>query len=63
MADFECRKCPFVSTGWPTKKLADARGQQHLDEHETREPMQEVEGFRQAHGLVVNPDGSLSEKD
>lgn len=24
---------PFVSTGWPTKQTAIARGQQHFDEH------------------------------
>lgn len=25
--------CGFETSGWPTQKLADLRGQEHLDEH------------------------------
>jgi hypothetical protein len=60
--DFTCPApdgvCTFTSTGWPTKKLADARGRQHLDEHETGQVMPELHDFRIANG--VNPDGSLA---
>jgi hypothetical protein len=43
--DFECPRCDFVSAGHPTKKARDARGQQHLTEHETGEPMPELVDF------------------
>lgn len=42
MHDYECPDCEFVSTGWPTKKAAGERGQQHQAEHETGEPMPEL---------------------
>ncbi len=35
--DFACQ-CGFLSEGWPTRKLAKERGDQHLAEHETGEP-------------------------
>lgn len=35
--DFAC-ECGFLSEGWPTKKLATARRDQHLAEHETGRP-------------------------
>jgi hypothetical protein len=51
---------PFVSTGWPTKKAALARGQQHFAEHKGEGAMQELDAFRRDQGLVVNDDGSVS---
>lgn len=50
---------PFSSTGWPTKKAALARGQQHFDDHKGIAPMQELAEFRRDQGLVVNPDGTV----
>jgi hypothetical protein len=59
---------PFMSTGWPTKKIATIRGQQHLDEHaegdaakaEGRDVDQSkladlLDEFRAKH---LNPDGT-----
>jgi hypothetical protein len=48
---------PFHSSGWPTKATATARGEQHLAEHETGEPMPSLEDFRAEHGLVAHADG------
>lgn len=48
---------PFVSTGWPTKATAEARGQQHFDEHKGISVMQTLEDFRAEQGLGVNEDG------
>lgn len=48
---------PFVSSGWPTKKVAEARGLQHIDEHEGGDPMPELAEFRAEHGLVPHEDG------
>ena len=38
---------PFVSSGWPTKKAALARGAQHFAEHKG-DPMQELAEFRRS---------------
>lgn len=54
---------PFSSSGWPTKKSATARGQQHFDEHKGLGPAQTLEEFRRDQGLVVNDDGSVSVED
>jgi hypothetical protein len=35
--DLYC-ECGFLSEGWPTKKLAEARCDQHLEEHRTGKP-------------------------
>lgn len=50
---------PFSSVGWVNRDHAVARGKQHIREHETgadpnvdTEPMQELEEFRQAHGIT-----------
>jgi hypothetical protein len=48
---------PFRSTGWPTKKLAVARGRGHLDEHEGKSTGQSLEDFRAEHGVSVTADG------
>lgn len=48
---------PFVSSGWPTKKVANARGTQHLDEHKGGVPMPELDEFRAEHGLVAHDNG------
>lgn len=42
MADYVCEDCGFVSSGWPTKKAASERGEQHAAEHESGEPMPEL---------------------
>lgn len=47
MADYECPDCDFTSTGWPTKKAANARGKQHAAEHETGDPMPELVDFEE----------------
>jgi hypothetical protein len=54
---------PFLSAGWPTKKAALARGQQHFDEHKGIAPMQELEEFRRDQGLSVAADGSVTVED
>ena len=57
--DFECKElvgaepCGFKSSGWDTKKLRDKRAKQHLEEHETGEPMQELADFRSENGVKV----------
>lgn len=47
MADFKCKEkdCGFESRGHETKKLADARGKEHMQEHESGEPMRELAEF------------------
>lgn len=62
MPDFTCPDCGFTSTGWPTKKAADARGKQHANEHETGELMDDLHTFREDQGLIVNVDGSVTAK-
>lgn len=50
----------FTSSGWPTKKIAEARGAQHQAEHEdstNQSPMPELDEFRAEHGLVAHEDG------
>jgi hypothetical protein len=54
---------PFSSSGWPTKKAATARGAEHFAEHKGEGVMSELHEFREAQGLVVNNDGSVSVKD
>ncbi len=36
----------FTTTGWPTKARAEARVGQHLEEHATGEPADELATFR-----------------
>lgn len=43
----------FASTGWPERDHALARGRQHFDEHKGLGVTQELEEFRNAHGLTV----------
>lgn len=51
--DFVCDRprCGFKSTGWQTQELADARGAQHYDEHDTGIMAPELHMFRVEHGL------------
>ena len=49
---------PFTSTGWPTKATAQARGQEHFDEHKGKGAMSTLEDFRAKHNLVVTEDGA-----
>jgi hypothetical protein len=57
--DFKCEEvtefgsCGFESTGWKSESLRDARGEEHLEEHETGEPMREIHEFREAFGVEV----------
>jgi hypothetical protein len=51
--DFECDKCPFKSTGWTKANWRDKRAVQHMEEHETGEPMQELGEFRAENGVDV----------
>lgn len=53
---------PFRSSGWPTKKSASARGQQHFGAHKG-DPMQELHDFRVEQGLVVDDDGVVRVED
>lgn len=47
----------FTSTGWPTKKIAVARGRGHMDEHQGKSAGQSLEDFRAEHGVTVTADG------
>jgi hypothetical protein len=50
----------FVSSGWPTKKVAEARGAQHEAEHDdptNQTTMPELSAFREEHGLEAHEDG------
>lgn len=51
----------FLSTGWPTKKAALARGQEHFDEHKGLGAAQELHEFRVSQGIGVADDGSTVE--
>ena len=48
---------PFASTGWPSKKVALARGQEHFDEHKGDGVMSSLDDFRTKHKLGVTDDG------
>lgn len=48
---------PFVSSQWPTKATALARGREHALEHAEGKPMTDLHEFREAHGLTVDADG------
>lgn len=39
------RSCGWTTSGWSTRSQADARLAQHLEEHETGEPMPELIEF------------------
>lgn len=45
MATFECKQCGFRSVDHETKKQADARGKEHMEEHDTGKPMREIGEF------------------
>jgi hypothetical protein len=48
---------PFVSSGWPTKAIAQARGRQHLDEHKHLGHAASLDDFRAEHGLTAHANG------
>lgn len=52
----------FSSTGWPTKKAATARGQEHFNDHKGIAPMTPLDEFRESQGLVAvqNDDGTVT---
>ncbi|HET7399726.1 MAG TPA: hypothetical protein VFJ94_14510 [Intrasporangium sp.] len=54
---------PFTSTGWPTKRLAQARGQQHVDDHKGIAPTPSLADFRVEHGLITSPAGVVAVRD
>jgi len=43
--------CGFQTSNWPSQKLADERGAEHMQEHETGEPMRELADFELEKGL------------
>lgn len=43
--------CGFASIGWDKKKHADERMAQHLEEHASGEPMEELADFRTRNGI------------
>lgn len=45
----------FTSTGWPTRKTAEARGAEHFKEHKGEGLMRSLDDFRAAHGLAQDP--------
>lgn len=47
----------FTSTGWPTRDAAEARAQEHFDDHKGIEPMSSLDDFRDKHGLSPSGDG------
>jgi hypothetical protein len=49
---------PFVSSGWPTKTIAQARGKQHFDEHKGISVTASLDEFRAEHGLAAHPNGT-----
>lgn len=62
--DFTAKEpTPFVSTGWPTKKVATARGTEHFAEHRGEAPMSTLEAFRLEHSLIVEPTGTVRLED
>jgi len=56
--DYACPQCPFTSTGWPSKKVAAARGGQHADEHLGGIAMSSLDEFRTEQGL--NSEGKVT---
>lgn len=44
---------PFRSAEWPTKKLARARLDEHVNDHKGIRPMSTLDEFRAKHGLHV----------
>jgi hypothetical protein len=48
---------PFRSPGWPSKKVARARLDEHVDDHKGIRPMSTLEEFREKHGLTSSADG------
>lgn len=46
---FMC-ECGFMSARHETKKSANARGAEHMQEHETGEPMRELADFMRGEG-------------
>ena len=53
--DFDCGEpnCGFQTSGWKTEELRDKRAGQHIEVHETGEPMQELGEFRKENGVEV----------
>ena len=52
-ADGDDGHVSFISSQWPQKGHAVARGQEHLDEHDTGLPAQELVDFRAMHKVVI----------
>lgn len=54
----------FRSSGWPTRKVAEARGAEHFAEHRGEAVTSTLEEFRAKHGLVVDDNtGAVSLAD
>lgn len=50
--EYICPRCGFITNGWDTQEQADARGEQHINEHETGELMQDLLSFEASVGFV-----------
>lgn len=50
----------FGSYGWNQRQHAEARGRQHIEEHETGKAMPELDEFRAEHGLQRETAGSAA---
>jgi hypothetical protein len=53
----------FTSKGWPTKKVALARGRQHFDEHKGLGVSPPLHRFRIDQGLTVDTAGVVKVED
>lgn len=49
----------FRSSGWPTKKVALSRGEQHFAEHKGEGPAMDMHEFMALHSLQVTPAGDV----
>lgn len=49
----------YVTSHWPTEKLAKERVAQHANEHETGELMEDLQDFLKRNGLVAKGRGEV----
>lgn len=54
-------ECGFMTSQWPTAKIATERIRQHGEEHDSGTLMEVLSDFRQRMGLVVNSATKLVE--
>jgi len=52
LCEYPAGQCaPFLSQGWDTEAQAEARGAEHVNEHETGELMQDLHAFQESVGF------------